>query len=621
MNKKVRNIIFSVLLIIISVAYTIIVMKVDVKPIGPQNSLVGLATINKYFSNIIISNMLIYKITDYLGYIAIGYICIYGLIGLIQLIKRKSLKKVDVEIYLLACFYVLVLGVYFLFEKIVINYRPVLMGGLLDPSYPSSHTVLAMCFCGSSIIINNYLFKKSKLAICHNVFSIILLYAIIIGRFISGVHWFTDIVGGIIISFALLQLFKTVLYLCSKKEYKPSILKVSLVCLGFGLLCSLSIFLNYKFFNKVTIIDNIRYNEDGIPFPEVTGGVRGELGIDKNVNELTIDQYLGRSDSVYRDMRMLIDDADYEAIGGNRYLDGYVEGFEVIPLPYIIPVNNLPKEVGETYQGRTLFKLNVNGTYSANYEESMSIIEELFPKDKYIFLMCGGGGYAGMMKQFLVSMGWNANKIWVVGGYWYYTGEHDIKVPKIGEWQGYIFDTVPYHEINFYDLTKIRDDKKGLIKLSSRYYDIDYNEDYENYYTKAYEEAEKLYTNYDEQYDYANKKRAEYIDSLIENKESFVLVYHDYYDSCSAELNFYDLASEIMYKENVYFYKVDPDVYKLTSLFEDYRFIPGVLIIKDGKVKYNVDGNDNLTKKIYDADDWNYQVKLLEDWIKQFVVL
>jgi len=192
-----------------------------------------------------------------------------------------------------------------------------------------------------------------------------------------------------------------------------------------------------------------------IPKPEVTGGVRGELGIDKNVNESTIDQYLGRADSVYRDMRMLEDPANYEAINGDRFLSGFVEGFEVVPLPYLIPVTGLPEQVGDTYQGKTLFGLSEDGSYVANYNESMTILEELFPKDKNIFLMCGGGGYAGMTKNLLVSLGWDGDKIWNVGGYWYYEGEYNVEVKKIDE-QGnatYDFDLVNYHEIDFDKLT------------------------------------------------------------------------------------------------------------------------------------------------------------------------
>lgn len=203
-----------------------------------------------------------------------------------------------------------------------------------------------------------------------------------------------------------------------------------------------------------------------LPKPEITGGARGELGIDKNINEATIDEYLNREDSVYRDMRMLEDPGNYENIGGDRFLSGYIEGFEVIPLPYIIPVTGLPSEVGDTYTGTTLF-YDDNGTYVANYEESMDIMEEIFPKDKVIFLMCGGGGYAGMTKNFLVSLGWDEDKIYNTGGYWYYKGEHSISVKKeVDGVISYDFDSVPYHNIEFDKLTKSANYKAPIIKVT-----------------------------------------------------------------------------------------------------------------------------------------------------------
>ena len=215
--------------------------------------------------------------------------------------------------------------------------------------------------------------------------------------------------------------------------------------------------------NKTSVNNKSQLKE--LPKPEITGGSRGELGIDKNINEKTIDEYLNREDSVYRDMRMLEDPGNYEAIGGDRYLSSYLDGFEVIPLPYIIPVTGLPEAVGETYTGTTLF-YEQNGTYIANYEESMSIIEKIFPKDKVIFLMCGGGGYAGMTKNFLVSMGWDENKIYNTGGFWYYEGKHSINVKK--EKDGvvsYDFDKVPYHNIDFTKLTKATNYKNPDVKV------------------------------------------------------------------------------------------------------------------------------------------------------------
>ena len=190
---------------------------------------------------------------------------------------------------------------------------------------------------------------------------------------------------------------------------------------------------------------NARYNlEIGLPKPELSEGERGALGIDK---------YLNRSDSVYMDMRMLKDPGNYEAIGGDSYLSGFIKGFSVLPLPYLIPVTGLPEAVGNTYQGKTLFSLQ-DGKYTPNYEESMKIIEYFFPKDKNIFLMCGAGGYAGMTKNLLVSLGWDENKIYDIGGYWYYDGTNNVKVKNDNG--DYDFWKVNYHDIDFSKLTVIK---------------------------------------------------------------------------------------------------------------------------------------------------------------------
>lgn len=188
-----------------------------------------------------------------------------------------------------------------------------------------------------------------------------------------------------------------------------------------------------------------------LPKPELSEGQRGQLGIDKNINESTIDKYLHRDDSVYYDVRMLEDPANYEEIGGDRYLSGLVDGFEVVSYPYLVNVEGLPEAVGSTYTGKTLFTQK-DGKYTANYEESQKILEDLFPKDKNIFLMCGGGGYSGMTKNMLTSLGWNGDKIYVVGGYWYYEGEHDVKIKQ--DDGSYAFWKIAYHDIDFDKLTE-----------------------------------------------------------------------------------------------------------------------------------------------------------------------
>lgn len=192
-----------------------------------------------------------------------------------------------------------------------------------------------------------------------------------------------------------------------------------------------------------------------LPKPELSEGLRGTFGIDKNINETTIDNYLNRSDSVYRDMRMLKDPGNYEAIGGDSYLSGFIKGFEVVPYPYIVNVTGLPEEVGKTYEGKTLFTLK-DGKYIANYNESLSILEYLFPKDKNIFLMCGAGGYAGNTKEMLVALGWDENKIYNIGGYWYYNGNNNVEVKRTTNNKTYYdFYKINYHNIDFTNLTKV----------------------------------------------------------------------------------------------------------------------------------------------------------------------
>ena len=208
MKKGKKNFIYFGLLLLIFIAFTLLIKNVDVQAIGPENSEVGLATINDAFHGIFNYNELLYKISKYLGYISFLIIGLYGIKGLIQLIKEKNLFKVDKKLLILGGFYVVVLLVYILFKFIIINYRPVLEDGVLEASYPSSHTILSICVCASSLMISKDIFKKEKFTKILNVCTYILMFGIIVTRVLSGVHWLTDIVGAILISLALCNLFK-----------------------------------------------------------------------------------------------------------------------------------------------------------------------------------------------------------------------------------------------------------------------------------------------------------------------------------------------------------------------------------------------------------------------------
>lgn len=199
-----------------------------------------------------------------------------------------------------------------------------------------------------------------------------------------------------------------------------------------------------------------------LPKGELMDGVRGtDYGIDKNINEKTIDNYLNRDDTVYRFMLMLEDTATWENKGGTRNITGFIEGFEVVPYPFLteFPAAYVAQKESENvhnlYQGKTLFRLDENGNYIANYEESMAVLESLFPKDKNIILMCGAGGYANFTKKMLIALGWDAEKIYNAGAYWSYDGNHNIEVEyknEAGETK-YAFWKVAYHDIDFARLT------------------------------------------------------------------------------------------------------------------------------------------------------------------------
>ena len=203
---KKRNVIMSVIMTIFSGVYIYLVKTLDVKSIGPNNTSVGFAKINNYFMNLIGSNMTIYKLSEIVGLIIILIVGIYGIIGLIQLIKRKSLFKVDREIISLGILYILMLMVYVAFEKVAINYRPILIDGELEASFPSSHTILSICICISSLIVSKKYVPKKYINVATFI-TVLLLTLVFLGRILSGVHWISDILGGVIISFTLLMYF------------------------------------------------------------------------------------------------------------------------------------------------------------------------------------------------------------------------------------------------------------------------------------------------------------------------------------------------------------------------------------------------------------------------------
>ena len=183
------------------------------------------------------------------------------------------------------------------------------------------------------------------------------------------------------------------------------------------------------------------------------------FGVDKNINVGNIDEWLGRDDVVFIDVRMPIDPADFEAIGIDPVLSGTVEGFEVVPRPLLANMTGLPEPVEATkYSGPTLFTLtwdeegNID-TVTPNYRESKMVINDLFPVDKPIFLMCGAGGYAGMTKALLLKLGYNPDLLFNLGGFIDYKGNNAINIKVQYDGNEYnALHRLKYHIIDFEQL-------------------------------------------------------------------------------------------------------------------------------------------------------------------------
>lgn len=205
MNRKKLGI--SLGLFAAFVLWTVAVCLVDVKAIGPQSSSVGFACVNGFFHRLTGVNFLLYHITDWLGLIPVGVCMGFAVFGLVQWIKRKSICKVDFSILALGGFYMLTIAGYMLFEKVVINYRPVLISGILEVSYPSSTTMLALCVMPTAAMQLNSRIKNKIFRKCIIIGIMAFTVFMVIGRFLSGVHWFTDIVGGVLLSAALVAMY------------------------------------------------------------------------------------------------------------------------------------------------------------------------------------------------------------------------------------------------------------------------------------------------------------------------------------------------------------------------------------------------------------------------------
>lgn len=219
MKKLNKSLIVGISLFVAFALFTILVKVVDVSAVGPLGSKVGFSKINEAVFDAFGTSDVWFNISEIFGILALIVAGVFVIVGLVQLIKRKSLKMVDNHILALGVFYVVVALAYLLFEVLVVSKRPVLVEGKLEASYPSSHTVLAVCILSSAIIEVHKLFEnKRKLVITLDVACVVVMAVIVIGRLLSGMHWLTDIIGGLLLSLALVFIYYGILKLIETKK-------------------------------------------------------------------------------------------------------------------------------------------------------------------------------------------------------------------------------------------------------------------------------------------------------------------------------------------------------------------------------------------------------------------
>lgn len=209
-----RTIYLPIFFLLSFVLWTLFVQWIDLASIGPQDSIVGFSTINGFFHRLTGVHLFLYQLTDWLSLIPLVFVLGFALLGLVQWFQRRSLFMVDRSLFILGGFYILVFLIFIFFEIYVINYRPILINGCLEASYPSSTTLLFLCVMPTAVMQLKHRLQNHCKVQCLSLLT--LFTAVIVAlRAISGVHWITDIIGGILLSTGLVTLYS---YLIQKAD-------------------------------------------------------------------------------------------------------------------------------------------------------------------------------------------------------------------------------------------------------------------------------------------------------------------------------------------------------------------------------------------------------------------
>ncbi|WP_295091431.1 phosphatase PAP2 family protein [Ruminococcus sp.] len=219
MKKNEKNILITgMIMLVLFAVWTVLIQTVDVQAVGQNGTDIGFAGLNVWFHKMTGVHMWVYTVTDWLGLVPIFICMIFGVVGLVQLIKRRSLLKVDKDIILLGIYYILVIFGYLIFEMIPINYRPILIEGRMEASYPSSTTLLVMSVMPKLAFQVHRRIRNTKVRYGIYVFTVLFTAFMVVGRTVAGVHWLTDIAGSVMLSSGLYLIYQGAVQLTDKNN-------------------------------------------------------------------------------------------------------------------------------------------------------------------------------------------------------------------------------------------------------------------------------------------------------------------------------------------------------------------------------------------------------------------
>ncbi len=206
MNMKKKGLIYMIVATVLAAAFcvlTVLLVSVDVRPAGESGAPVGLATLNEAVFEAVGQNETALAVSEITGLCMIAAVGAFGVLGLVQIIRCKGILRADKELYFMACGLITLAAAYVLFEIFVINYRPVLDQGELAASYPSSHSMLAVAVAGMGMA---YIVRRVKSnALAYTLYGLLNVAAVVTVccRLLGGVHWLTDIVGGVLVGLVI----------------------------------------------------------------------------------------------------------------------------------------------------------------------------------------------------------------------------------------------------------------------------------------------------------------------------------------------------------------------------------------------------------------------------------